>query len=597
MALILVAGLIFSSCGSDNTPPKVAPISKPDPDPDPDPGPAFALADHPTVRLTVGTKMGLPIRFLATDATEDDAKPDCAIAPQLPQGLSIDSRLCRIEGAPMVGAASIDYIVTAKDGQTAAVQLGVDDIPKYEADFEELFDISKVKTIRIQISESEWNGLLSDFERNPRNENYRQANFYYGDNVQDAEFVANVAFRLRGNTFSRRRPEEGRGLHNPSNSLVRVHFKIKFNERFNEDESVYGSPSQDIPEISTNRGRTFRGVRSLNLKWNAGDPTYLREAYTYETLRRFGLQSVRVAYAHLFIQIGSGAEQDMGVYVMGENLDSSWVRRRYSSNSYLFKCLWQAVSGFADLGEPDRDNSALSGKIGIEITDPETPLLQSPEGFPGYRPSYDLKTQDDEFVLAQNLLNNLMDVVASNPSKAQLESILDVSTLLKVQAVMTYVGKWDGYWRNGNNYYLLWHPDDKRWVFIPYDNDLTFNDNFIIFDAAMNMASASFIDWGSLSQSSGTALMDAVMRHDEYLAEYKYYIRSLAQSQDGLLNPSVATQQMSRMQSVVAGHVNNIDAIDDSSFQPGFRDIRDFLTTRTRVANTEVFDLKTDASP
>ena len=82
-------------------------------------------------------------------------------------------------------------------------------MPAYASDFEELFSLDSTKTIRIQISESEWNGLLNDVDHNRRSEVYRHANFFYGEDLATAEQMADVGFRIRGNVFSRKRPEDG----------------------------------------------------------------------------------------------------------------------------------------------------------------------------------------------------------------------------------------------------------------------------------------------------------------------------------------------------------------------------------------------------
>ena len=50
-------------------------------------------------------------------------------------------------------------------------------VPHYEDEYETLFALDEVKSIRVVISEAEWNALLNDLDHNLRSELYRQADF------------------------------------------------------------------------------------------------------------------------------------------------------------------------------------------------------------------------------------------------------------------------------------------------------------------------------------------------------------------------------------------------------------------------------------
>ena len=528
----------------------------------------------------LNTQEGLP---LALPFPEDVS--GCSIAPALSAGLVFDADTCQVDGQPSQDLVPTAYQVSATgDKQNYAMTLNLQvDTHRFAQDFEELFSLDTLKTIRIQISEAEWNALLTDFEANNRNENYRLADFYYGDSLATAERVANVAFRLRGNSFSRKRPEEGSGPHRSTNRLVRTHFKIKFNERFNEDESVYGSGASDLPEVEANRGRTFRGVRSLNLKWNNNDPSYLREVYIFDLLRQNGVATARWAFTRFYIQIGNEPERYMGVYAMGENMDSTWLRRHFASNTYLYKCLYQR-EGPADLSRGDRDNNDARGRIGSEITDPTTPT----NNFKAYRPTYDLKTQEDEFLTAQNKLNELIDLLAtSNPTRAQIEQMIDTEALLKTQAVMAFVGKWDGYWRNGNNYYLALDPNTDKWVFISYDNDLALSDNAFNLDIARNLSRQPFLSWGATTEVN-PVLMEKVLAITELRQQYTGYVARLVDSRFGILHPATARTQLQALQDLIANDLDELDAVDSTPYRNQFNSIMQYITARaTHASNPE----------
>ena len=137
---------------------------------------------------------------------------------------------------------------------------------------------------------------------------------------------------------------------------------------------------------------------------------------------------------------------------------------------------------YADIVEQSRDGTyvggsqysdADTGAIGEEITDPEF----FGDSWNEYRPAYDLKTKDDEFLLAEDKLNDLIELLTGNPTQAQLEAAIDIPSLLKAQAVNVFLGMWDDYWRNGNNYYLFFDEIGEKWFFVPYDYDITFFDS------------------------------------------------------------------------------------------------------------------------
>ena len=450
-------------------------------------------------------------------------------------------------------------------------------IPLYEPEFEELFSLDKVHTITIEISTLEWNALLNDFDANPRNETFRKADFFYGDAPGDGEYVADVGFRLRGNVFSRQRPETGSGQHDPDNPLQRVHFRIKFNEQFKDREDVYGS--REILTRVNNKDREFRTVRSLNLKYNRNDPTYTREVFSYDLFRRFGVQSLRQAYTRLYLRIGDGPMQYMGVYLMGEHADKSWAQRRFGRNAFVFKSLYQG-HGPADLSRTDLDHNIDTGRIGAEITDPAFAGI----GFDAYRPAYDLKTRRTDFAEAEARLNDRITLLTGNPTREMLETAIDIPSLLRAQAVNVFLGNWDDYWRNGNNYYLVLNPATDKWVFVPYDYDIVLFDSIWMFDG---IAEASFMDWGAERLSGNPVLMQQVLSFEDFRNRYIGYLGELLGDDSEYASRDALLARLSRQQALVEPHVSGYDAIDHTPYDADLGDIYDYVTRRIATARLE----------
>ncbi len=448
--------------------------------------------------------------------------------------------------------------------------------PAASAEYEDLFSLGKMHTMTIGISTAEWDALLNDFDENPRNEVFRKADFTFGEGA-DTEHVANVGFRLRGNVFTRQRPELGNGPHDPDNSLRRVHFRIKFNEQFQDSESVYGLPSQEIATHLENKNRDFRTVRSLNLKYNKNDPTYTREVFSYDLFRRFDVATLRQAYTKLYIRIGDEAPRYMGVYLMGEHIDKTWAKRHFGRNAFVFKSLYQG-HGPADLSTADFDHNIDTGKIGSEKTDPGFVGLS----FEAYRPAYDLKTKRKDFAEGEAALNELIGLLTGNPTQQMLEDAIDIDALLRAQAVNVFLGNWDDYWRNGNNYYLARNPNDGRWTFIPYDYDIVLFDSIYMYDG---LADASFLDWGSDRLSGNPVLMDKVLSFTEFRDRYAGYVAELV---DGLASPEAVSQRLEELQAVAAPHVSGYDAWDSEPFNASLAEIEAYVEARVAAARHEL---------
>lgn len=456
------------------------------------------------------------------------------------------------------------------------------DIYNNPPDYDALFNPVTIKTIRIYITTGEWNCLLNDYDANHRNETYRKAAFLYGTDANNPDVVMlNVGFRLRGNWTSRRRPEIGESgsLHAGTNVLRRVHFKIKFNEQFVDNEACYGGYSRDIPTINANQGRSIvSNVRVLNLKHNHNDSSYLREVFAYDIFHRYGVPAPRAAFTRFYIKIGNEAERYLGVFSLVEHVDKMWIRKRYGVSSYLFKCLYQ--DDIADLSTTDNDGNNSTGLIGQEITDPSDSRWTGSY----YRPSYDIKAKKTEFLQAQNALNSLISLLQGSPDSTQLEAQLDVQALLKAQALNAYLGMWDDYWRNGNNYYLLYRPTDSKWLFIPYDYDHAFDDN--AWAGTSPPASASFTNWGE--GGNGTPLlMEKVLAIPQFMENYKSYIQELYNTGNDYFNWSSIQTRMQQLQSVIAPHTSEYDGTDEDPYSSDLSAFQDFVSTRLSKAIQE----------
>jgi len=399
--------------------------------------------------------------------------------------------------------------------------------------YDALFDIGTVHEIEIVISDTEWQGILTDMrlyamfnpDNRPLSDTYHQATFIYRGPAGDA-VIERVGFRTKGNV-NRPYPEDDEG------NLHKAHFKIKFNDVF---EQVEGTT-----EWEDRNQRRFSKLRELELRMNTHnaitgpwDSSQIREIYGYEMMRRAGIHTSRVGSAKLWITIG-GEKHYFGIYTIIEPIDKSFLTKRYGSNSNdgnLYKCRW-GNSGPANLGpidDPDNFSHPLA-------RNPQIIGIKDSKNY--YRPTYDLKTNKDiqdhsGFLDFVNKLNTL----SGTELKDYMDEYFEVDRLLRCQAMIMLLGKWDDYWSIGNNYYLYFNNGGKI-EFYPTDFDMALGEGFALFDTFH----IGIYDWGNhnrellqvmapditeefLNESASFEypLIDKIFEIEEYRQTYEHYL-------------------------------------------------------------------------
>ena len=412
-----------------------------------------------------------------------------------------------------------------------------------------LFKLERLHKVRLKISLEEWRALELDTLRSnysisdargpafswtswTHSEIYRQADFeYLDDQGVLLGSVPKVGFKMQGNT-SRQYPVD---YESSPVKPRRFSFAIKFDEKFDEDESVYacidanGTPvsvgpdlpclgiiGQNIPEYPEADDRTFMGVEKLRFRFNRDDPSYQREVLTHQLLNKIGVPVARATHAQVEFVITGAVGQtlygqalpqtyNMGVFIMMEQVDKPFLKRYFDKNNYLFK-----VGAPGNLASPNvvktdcdpyEDSIAYFNVnfcvIGVEKSDPDsaeewlgtsnylnpnfvnTAINQNGSSgnvsqFLPYKPTYDLKTKKKSISDARIALREFAQFVQTNPSVAELGQKFDIPEFIKAQAAEIIVGAVDHYVRVANNYYLYFNEHSNKWVYMPNDFDYTF---------------------------------------------------------------------------------------------------------------------------
>jgi spore coat protein CotH len=424
-------------------------------------------------------------------------------------------------------AVSLGFVLSVSCSQLASGG-GFLEIPKVSKNTNKVktstyvFDLSSVPSITIEISSNEWNTLLTNYDKNEKNETMVKADFKFQKGA-DIFTYQNIGIRLRGNT-SRERPEGSIGqMHNPTSpDWHHAHFKL------------------DLDQFNT-VGTNFYKLDGFNLKWCKDDPDYAREVYCYNLFQKFGVWTAPlVSYTKVYIKIKEDPTAAyFGIYEMIEPIDERYLKARFPNeleNGYLWKCLWGA-----NLETPGGTD------IGIEVVNGDNDTLS-------YRPCYDLKTQKTNFAAAKAQLlafiNNL-NTKTGTEFVTWIKSAMDVDLLLRTYAVNDLVGMWDDYWKNNGNNYYLYFDDLGKCYFIPYDYDNTLGTGISYYG---NPGTDNIITWGP---SSGAVLINKVFGVTEFKNTYIKYVSELINKTNDLFDFVKSTNRIKIWQNLITADVAN----------------------------------------
>ncbi len=381
------------------------------------------------------------------------------------------------------------------------------------SDLDTLFDLTKLPEMTLTVTAEEWNKLLDYFDANPKNEKVIKGDFLFlreGKKVQ----LRDIGLRVRGNSFSRERPEGAKNEnHNSSDpDWHHAHFRLNFDEYQSQD---------------------FMGLKSLNLKWFNNDPSYVREVYCYDLFRRFEVwPALRVSYVRLSIEVKGTKKAYFGIYEMMEPVDSRYLEKRFPGNDkgYLWKCLYPSSL---------RPGGAKS-KMGVE--DPDK----------GKNYAYDLKTNKKDLEKAKlqfsQFMNDLQDKEGRDFEK-WIESAFNLDLFLRTLAAHVMVGMWDDYWNLGNNFYLYFDEKGKA-TFIPYDYDNSLGTSGM-FDAGKQNIYA----YGKMDGSK--PLVEKILAVPRYKKIYTGYIRQLLDPEKGLFDMNASIARIQKWHTLIEPYVEN----------------------------------------
>lgn len=193
------------------------------------------------------------------------------------------------------------------------------------------------------------------------------------------------------------------------------------------------------------KGR-YHGLKTINLNAGAIDASRAREAVSYSVFRAAGVPAPRTAFALLTLTVPGKYDRELvGLYTMVEQVDKSFLKDRFQNGKGL-------------LMKPER----LRG------------LEYFGEDWERYKERYQPKHEPTKKE-AQRLIEftKLINRGSDEQFRKDIGSYLDIEGFLRFIAVNAMVVNLDSFLTLGHNYYIYLNPETNKFVFIPWDLDLS----------------------------------------------------------------------------------------------------------------------------
>jgi hypothetical protein len=194
-------------------------------------------------------------------------------------------------------------------------------------------------------------------------------------------------------------------------------------------------PSLKISFDEYESGRTFAGLSGLTLNNNVQDGSLVQQVMAYDLFARAGVPAPRAGFARVRVN-----GEDLGIYTNVEPINGRFLRRVFGSSS---GGLFESYAGdFTDERLSRLVDKRGDVENGRRQLDALKTLLQRPDAIP----------------------------------LPEVEALLELESFIRMWAMESLMGHWDGYSGNSNNVYLYVHHETGRIHFIPWGADDLFAD-------------------------------------------------------------------------------------------------------------------------
>jgi spore coat protein CotH len=262
-----------------------------------------------------------------------------------------------------------------------------------------VFNESVIHTVELSMAENDWQAIIAEagaYENTNPDRPYYQVQLRFDGEMLEAD----IGIRLKGHISIQLSNDHSYPL------------KLDFN-RYAEEQ-------------------TLDGLKKINLNNNFRGPplTIVRDFVGYNAWREFGVAASRTAFAHVRVN-----QEDLGLYVMVEQVDGGFIKRNYTGP-------------YGDLYKPEQISGTLEYR-GPRITD---------------YPDIGLKWPDES---DHSSLLHALEVLDSGQME-DIGEVFDIEGILTYMAGFVALGAFDYYPLTGHNYYL-YESDPGRFTMLPWD--------------------------------------------------------------------------------------------------------------------------------
>lgn len=198
---------------------------------------------------------------------------------------------------------------------------------------------------------------------------------------------------------------------------------------------VYGKAAFKIKMNAFVKKQKLFGITKFTLNNMVQDPSYIHEALTYRLFRAVGVPTPRVGYANVTLN-----GRNYGLHLNVETVDTTMLNRWGLTNTHLYK---GGVPNF-------------------------------PELYSGYEPYF--QVEDGSETNRQDL-TKFLDTMTYFSGEQWWDEITQIANMKEITldiAAEAFVGHWDGYPYNRNNYYITFDEDGYAHM-LPWGVDQTWN--------------------------------------------------------------------------------------------------------------------------
>ena len=244
-------------------------------------------------------------------------------------------------------------------------------------------------------------------------------------------------------------------------------------------------------------GDRFHGMKTLNLNCGLLDPSRIREAFAYSVYRDAGVPAPRTAFAEVTLSVpGKYNRELLGTYTMIEHVDRTFLKAHFKNGKGL-------------LMKPERQQQ----------------LPHYGDDWARYNATYQPKHEPTPEQARQVIEFTKLITRGSDEEFARdIGKFLDIDAFLRYLAATAMVANLDSFFSLGHNYYLYLNPDNNKFVFFPWDVDLSMGNFAMMATAEQQMELSLKRPYGSANR-----LPDRLMAMPEVAKRYAIVAKEVAE--------------------------------------------------------------------